>query len=119
MAGSPSGIAATARLTEVINISKGGRSLYKPIRNTKPQITSAAMPRTFPVLASLFCKGVSGVSSSIIILAICPTCVSIPVAITTPIPLPYSTVLVAMTILILSARLVSGSRRMLAFFSTG
>ena len=91
MAGSPSGIAATARLIEVINISKAPYFLITPIIKIKAHIPIADNPSIFPVPSSLFCKGVSFFSSFAIIAAIFPTSVSIPVAVTTALPLPYVT----------------------------
>ena len=48
MAGSPSGIAATARLIDVMNISSRSLPCNRPIRNTKPHITRQPMPKYFP-----------------------------------------------------------------------
>ena len=58
IAGNPSGIAATAKLTEVINISKGSAFLNSPIQNMTRHITNAPMPNIFPVCPNFFCKGV-------------------------------------------------------------
>ena len=44
-AGRASGIAATARLTAVRNISIGGCPCSNPAVNTMPQIASTARPR--------------------------------------------------------------------------
>ena len=57
-AANPSGIAATAKLTEVINISKGSAFLNSPIQNMTRHITNAPMPNIFPVCPNFFCKGV-------------------------------------------------------------
>ncbi len=52
-AGSPSGMAATARLMEIRNISSGGTCWNSPMTKMTKQIASAPMPRYFPVCASL------------------------------------------------------------------
>ena len=48
IAGSPSGIAATASPTDVINISFTGIFLNKPIINIRKHIPNAANPNFFP-----------------------------------------------------------------------
>ena len=88
MAGSPSGIAATARLMDVINISKGAYFLIIPITNITAHMPMAVIPSIFPVLSSLFCRGVSLSLLSSIMDAIFPTSVDIPVAVTAAFPLP-------------------------------
>ena len=88
IAGSPSGMAATARLIEVINISKGAYFLTIPIMNISAHIPTADIPSIFPVLSSLFCSGVSFFSPPAIIAAIFPTSVSIPVDVTIARPFP-------------------------------
>ena len=88
MAGSPSGMAATARLTAVINMEKGGFSCKIPMQKMRAQIASAPMPSCFPVCSNFFCKGVmlSDVWESMA--AILPISVSMPVAVTSTFPLP-------------------------------
>ena len=86
IAGKPSGIAATASPTDVINISIGSIFFIIPIANISTHIAKHTIPSIFPTCDSFFCIGVSGVSSSIIILAIFPTLVFIPVSVTTAFP---------------------------------
>ena len=57
-AGSASGIAATARLTAVRNISAGGSPRSNPATNTIAQIPSTAQASRAPKRASRFCSGV-------------------------------------------------------------
>ncbi len=52
MAGKPSGIAATARLTDVINISNSGCFFQSPTKNMIMQIPRDRMPRILLVWAS-------------------------------------------------------------------
>ena len=53
-AGSPSGIAATARPTDVINISLIDIPLNRPIINIARHITRHIIPKLFPIPASFF-----------------------------------------------------------------
>ena len=53
-AGKPSGIAATARLIEIINILSGGICCNKPSTKIIIQIAIAPMPSILPVFARLF-----------------------------------------------------------------
>ena len=99
IAGRPSGIAATASPTDVINISTIGIFLNIPITNINTQITMHAIASIFPTSFNFFCIGVSGDSSSIIIPAIFPTLVFIPVSTTTASPCPFTTTVVAKAIL--------------------
>ena len=55
----PSGIAATARLTAVINILNVEKPLKTPIANIVIHIKIAPIPSSLPSLLSFFCKGVS------------------------------------------------------------
>ena len=119
MAGRPSGMAATARLTEVINISKIGIRFIIPMTKIIIHISKAAIPKDLLIFASRFCKGVIGEESFMIRLAICPTSVSIPVCTTTAIPRPYVTILDAITMFLCSAINVSSFKIQLASFSTG
>ena len=48
IAGNPSGIAATASPTDVINISTGSIFFNKPIINITPHITKQVVPKTLP-----------------------------------------------------------------------
>jgi hypothetical protein len=94
-AGSPSGIAATARETAVKNISSGGVPCTRPITKITAHSSSAPVPSTFPVTSSFFCRGVCGLSCMVSIRAICPTWVCMPVATTMPCPWPALTVVEA------------------------
>jgi ABC-type multidrug transport system fused ATPase/permease subunit len=58
MAGSPSGIAATARLTDVINITNNSIWRITPITKMIPQIINAPMPSNLPVCDSFLCNDV-------------------------------------------------------------
>ena len=51
-AAKPSGIAATAKLTAVINMSIGSFPYNRPIKNMTAQIVRAAIPNVFPSLLS-------------------------------------------------------------------
>ena len=95
IAGNPSGMAATASPTDVINISTIGIFLKIPIINIRTQIIMHAIARIFPTSPNFFWIGVSGASSSIIIPAILPTLVFIPVSVTTASPWPFTTIVVA------------------------
>ena len=90
-AGRLSGMAATPRLTEVINIEKIGCLWYIPMIKRPRQMRSATVPKTFPVWFSFFWRGVSGAVSSEIIPAICPSSVFIPVQVTIAFPWPEMT----------------------------
>ena len=57
-AASPSGIAATAKLTAVINISIGSFPYNKPTTKITIQIKMAAIPNVFPNLFNFCCNGV-------------------------------------------------------------
>ena len=59
-AGNPSGIAATAKPIDVINISITGIFLKIPITKIAKHIKIAANPNFFPTSANFLCKGVSG-----------------------------------------------------------
>ena len=54
IAGKPSGIAATAKPTDVINISVIGIFFIIPITNITAQITKQAIPSTFPTSSNFF-----------------------------------------------------------------
>ena len=58
-AGSPSGIAATARLAAVRSISSAGKPRTTPTRKTRLQSAPAAATRKRPTCASSRCRGVS------------------------------------------------------------
>ena len=119
IAGKPSGIAATARPTEVINISTGGICFIIPIIKITAHIARQATPKTFPTSPNFFCIGVSGSSSVIIIFAILPTLVFIPVSTTTASPCPFTTTVVANAIFKQSAIHACSFKIALQSFSTG
>ncbi len=58
MAGSPSGMAATARLTPAMNIWYRGRPRQKPRRVTARQMARQAVTRIFPRRLRRRCSGV-------------------------------------------------------------
>ncbi len=58
IAGRPSGIAATAKLTAVINISSGGKPRKTPTTNIKATITRIARPSFFPKTSNFRWSGV-------------------------------------------------------------
>ena len=87
-AGSPSGTAATAREIAVISISGTLRCWNTAMANRAAHSSRDKRLRTFPNSPSRFCSGVISSPDSVIILAICPSSVSIPVAVTMPWPLP-------------------------------
>ena len=88
MAGSPSGTAATARLTPVSSISKRGSPRRIPAPATMAQIIRQPMAIYLPSWSSFFCRGVCSSSISPIIPAILPIWVPMPVAMTRPTPRP-------------------------------
>ena len=119
IAGNPSGIAATASPTAVINISMGSIFLMSPIIKIIMQIAKHAIPNIFPTSPNFFWSGVSGASSSIIIFAICPTFVSIPVSVTIAFPVPLTTVLAINAIFFISPNGMSFLHMIFASFRLG
>ena len=107
IAGSPSGIAATARPTDVINISNAGIFFNIPILNIIAHIIKQPIPNVFPTWPNFFCIGVSGDSSLIIIFAIFPTLVSIPVSVTIASAFPFVIIVVPNAIFSISPILQS------------
>ena len=93
IAGNPSGIAATANPTDVINISIGFIFFIIPIINIIKHIAKHAIPNILPTSPSFFCIGVSGVSLFFIRFAIWPTFVFIPVSVTIAVACPVITLL--------------------------
>ena len=87
-AGSPSGTAATAREMAVISISATFRRWNTAMPNRAAQSSRLRRLSTFPNSPSLFCSGVISSLLSVIMVAICPSSVSMPVAVTSPCPLP-------------------------------
>ena len=118
-AASPSGIAATANDTAVINIWIGSFPCIRPTTNITTQIINAAIPNVFPNLFNFCCNGVSCFSVEFIIPAIFPTSVVIPVSTTIPFPLPYVTKLDENNIFFLSPIPISVSSIISEVFSTG
>ena len=119
IAGSPSGIAATAKPTDVINISIGSIFFITPIINITAHITKQTTPKIFPTSESFFCIGVSGASSFIIMFAICPIFVSIPVSVTIALPWPCTTTVVIKAIFFKSPKVMSLLYSISFVFSTG
>ena len=119
MAGNPSGIAATASPTDVINISTGSIFLRSPITKITAQIIKHAIPSVFPTSPSFFWIGVCGASSVIIIFAICPTFVCIPVSVTIASACPFTTIVVAKAILVISPSAVFSAKILPASLSIG
>ena len=116
---SPSGMAATPRLTAMRNISNGSLCWSSPSRKMTPHTASTPSPRSFPVSFSRSCSGVWGASSRAIIPAIFPTAVSMPVAATTPAPAPAVTAVKAKAVFFRSPRGACFPHRAWASFSTG
>ncbi len=87
-AGKPSGTAATARLTAMMNISSGGTPRSQPTRKTTPQMANVPQPSAFPSWFNRLCSGVSSCCTDCSIVAISPICVSMPVLTTAPRPRP-------------------------------
>ena len=119
IAGSPSGIAATAKPTEVINISIGSIFFKSPITNINRQIPKHAIPNDFPTSSNFFWIGVSGASFVIIIFAILPTFVFIPISVTIASPCPLTTIVVENAIFTMSPKAVFSFNMLLASFKTG
>ena len=87
-AGRASGIAATARLTAVRNMTSIGSPRNTPNRNTTPHRTSAAIASLRPKSARRFWSGVFTSVSSASSAAILPSSVCMPVPTTIPRPRP-------------------------------
>ena len=119
IAGSPSGIAATAKPTDVINISIGSIFFNIPITYIIAHITRHTIPKVFPTSDSFFCIGVSGASSSFIMLAIFPILVFIPVSVTIAFPCPETTILAINPIFFISPNGIFSSSICASLFSTG
>ncbi len=91
-AGRASGMAATARLTAVRNMSSGGSPRTRPTAKTMMQIARTATARRWPNRARRRCKGVFTSPASCSSVAILPNSVCMPVATATPAPRPYVTI---------------------------
>ena len=87
--------------------------------NITIHIASAAIPNVFPNLFNFVWSGVSVPSVSLIIFAILPTSVFIPVSTTIPFPLPYVISEEEKSIFVLSPRLTFSSSIVSVFLSTG
>ena len=92
-AASPSGMAATARLTAIRNVSSTTRPLMVPARSTPTANTTAQMPSTSHVRMRLSCvrRSCRGVLRSCVCVsasAMRPISVPMPVAVTTARPRP-------------------------------
>ena len=90
-AASPSGIAATAKATLVLNDSRISLVTKYSSTNTTIQIIIHKKPITLATCANFICNGVLVLSSLINIPAILPISVFIPVLVTIPTPLPLVT----------------------------
>ena len=109
-AGKPSGIAATAKATDVIKISIKSPPFKIPAKNTIIQIPMVAIPIHFPRLLSFFCNGVIFAGCSWINEAILPICVSIPVCVTIALPRPNVTSVPEKTMFFISAICIFSSK---------
>ena len=118
-AGRPSGMAATARLIERRNMSSGGVCSSSPMRKIMAQITSAPAPSQRPVCAKRFCSGVFGGSCEAISPAIRPTCVRMPVSVTTPSAFPAVIAEGEKIMFLLSPTAAFSGRTAFASFSAG
>ncbi len=90
-AGSPSGIADTARATEALNISTADWPRRRPIRKLATDRIRIATSRNVLNRAISFVSGVWMSSAEAISPEILPTSVASPVATTTPVPWPKVT----------------------------
>ena len=91
-AGSPSGIAATARLTAERNSSTGSSPRNSPIPKRRATIASASSARFLPRSAIRRWSGVASRRTSESIRAIRPSSVSRPVPVATAVARPWTTV---------------------------
>ena len=88
VAASPSGTAATAKATAVLNDSSQLIPLNDSRINTITQITIQSNPIVLPISFNLTCKGVNSFSLSFNMPAILPTSFFIPVDVTIASPRP-------------------------------
>ncbi len=118
-AGSPSGTAATARLTEVINSSKGWVPRSKPNPNSRATIPKVAQTSTRPKASSLRSSGVpSSAPASAMSPAVWPNSVCIAVATTTAWPVPAAILVPMKTMFSRSPSATSTCSKRAAFFVT-
>ncbi len=118
-AGRPSGMAATARLTAIRNISSGSTRWNRPMMKITKQMASAPMPRVRPTRASRCWSGVCGAAWLPIMRAMRPTCVRIPVSTTRPLPCPAVTAQLENIMLCRSPSGVPSGKTASAAFSEG
>jgi len=88
MAGNPSGTAATARATAMMNISSTAPPSSKPSTKTRPTRTKQAMASHLPSSAILRWSGVLSSDTCCNMPAMLPNCVLMPVSTTTAAPRP-------------------------------
>ena len=88
-AGRPSGIAATAKATDMVNISRMSDPIKRPDKNTRAQVITVITLSMPPSLASFSCKGVCSFLVSWMSFAIFPISAPIPILTTTALPLPF------------------------------
>ena len=88
IAGSPSGMAETARDTAVMKISRAAIPFISPTTKMMPQAASARNPKNRPRRLSFSCRGVWPSPSPSSRSAMRPISVSIPVAVTTAVAVP-------------------------------
>ena len=119
IAGSPSGIAATAREIARRKLLSGGTLCRTPSRKITAQIASAPSPSTRPTFLSFCCRGVCGACCSSSIPAMRPICVCIPVSQTTAVPWPVSITVEANSMFRRSALAQSSPHTASASFSQG
>ena len=89
--GKPSGMAATATATAIVNISKNVFPVIMPSTKMIRQIPTTTKPIILANLANFFCKGVFSSLASFTISAILPISVLKPVAVTITFAFPSST----------------------------
>ncbi len=87
-AGRPSGTAATARDMAVISISGTFLCCSTAMANRAAHRSRLKKLRIFPSSPRRFCSGVDSSPASVIMAAIRPSSVSMPVAVTTPLARP-------------------------------
>ena len=119
MAGRPSGMAATARETAVMNMSKISLPWRSPTPNMTAQTHRQTKERVLEISAIFRWRGVAAVSSSMRSPAMRPTSVFMPVPVITAVHRPEVMTVAAMTMLLRSARGVSGGRRSAGALDTG
>ena len=89
--GSPSGIAATAKLTPTVTVSRKGRPRKYPSRAMTAMATLDTYARVLPSSSILICRGLLRLSTSPNSCATLPNSVRSPTATTSALPLPLVT----------------------------